>query len=343
VSVVIPTRNRPEFAKRSVATALAQENVDLEVIIVDDASDEPVQIDCADHRLRHIVQPAWQGVSAARNRGIEEGRGEWIAFLDDDDVWAPHKLATQIDLLHRSGADFAYSGAVVVDASGSVRFFISPPEPHRLRGELDWYNALPTGPSNIVVRRELVTQVGGFHSGLSFMADWDMWLRMAAAGTGVRANECLVGYVDHPGSMTMGRDYSFALELEHMMRRHPALFRKSDGTVDTEHMSRLAGYHARLVGRRWTSARFFAGSARRERDPADLARAVLSLIGRGPAQTITTSFAGLRARAETAGGAGARAVVVSTGGSPPEWLGSELRVFSNQVFVSHLSPEGEAS
>src|SRR5271155_324881 len=103
VSVVIPTYNRAEKVRKTVESVLAQSFTDLEVIVVDDgSSDETGQT--LEHafgdRIRYYFQPN-QGVSAARNKGIEEARGEWIAFLDSDDLWEKEKLECQLDALER--------------------------------------------------------------------------------------------------------------------------------------------------------------------------------------------------------------------------------------------------
>src|SRR5439155_20114090 len=103
VSVVIPRRNRwPLLAAHALPSALCQEEVELEVIVVDDGSTDgtPSRLELlADSRLHVRPLEKSRGVAAARNAGIEEARGEWIAFLDDDDLWSPRKLRTHVDAL----------------------------------------------------------------------------------------------------------------------------------------------------------------------------------------------------------------------------------------------------
>jgi glycosyltransferase involved in cell wall biosynthesis len=101
VSVVIPTRNRPGLVGRAVGSALAQSFRDLEVVVVLDGADDATaaELDSIDDgRLRVTVLEAARGTAAARNAGVAEARGAWVAFLDDDDEWLPAKLARQMPI-----------------------------------------------------------------------------------------------------------------------------------------------------------------------------------------------------------------------------------------------------
>jgi glycosyltransferase involved in cell wall biosynthesis len=105
VSVVIPTRNRPELVQRAVHSALAQDYEDLEVVVVVDGPDsatEMVLASIADKRLRVIVLPEPVGAASARNLGVTAAWGDWIAFLDDDDEWLPEKTTLQMKAAHQS-------------------------------------------------------------------------------------------------------------------------------------------------------------------------------------------------------------------------------------------------
>jgi glycosyltransferase involved in cell wall biosynthesis len=102
VSVVIPTFGRPELVSRAVRGVLAQTMADLEVIVVIDGDDPATvaaleAIEAGDARLRHIVHAQKSGAGQARDTGADNGRGNWFAFLDDDDEWEPDKLQRQLD------------------------------------------------------------------------------------------------------------------------------------------------------------------------------------------------------------------------------------------------------
>jgi len=97
VSVVIPTYNRAPYVTMAIESALAQSYQDYEIIVVDDGSTDGTRdvLEPYRDRIRYMYQDN-KGVSAARNTGIQESRGEWIAFLDSDDEWLPNKLEIQI-------------------------------------------------------------------------------------------------------------------------------------------------------------------------------------------------------------------------------------------------------
>ncbi|MBD2435782.1 glycosyltransferase family 2 protein [Nostoc sp. FACHB-110] len=132
VSAVIPTRNRPSIAIKAVKSALAQTIQSIEVIVVVDGPDEATvkelhQIE--DPRLRVIALPKNIGPSGARNVGIREAKGNWIAFLDDDDAWLPEKIERQLEAAYKSN----YTFPIV-----SCRFFAQTS-----KGELIWPKRLP--------------------------------------------------------------------------------------------------------------------------------------------------------------------------------------------------------
>src|SRR4051812_37930708 len=123
VSVVIPTRDRWPILGRALASALGQEAVAVEVVLVDDGSREPAPAwvtGIADSRVRLLRHEASRGVARARNRGLEEATGRWVAFLDDDDLWAPDKLAVQVRAAGERDAVLAYTGVLWVDERGTV-------------------------------------------------------------------------------------------------------------------------------------------------------------------------------------------------------------------------------
>ena len=191
VSVIIPTRNRRPFLARALTSALGQDSVDLEVIVVDDASTDETEdylIGLSDPRVRTVRQEIWRGVSAARNLGIEAATGVWLAFLDDDDRWLPRRLRAALDLATETDADFVYTETVIVDASGRPLDRVpSPPAEHLLAGLR--YPGAVAGPSSVMASAELVAQVGGFDPKLSYFADWEMWIRLVTAGRPAHAPE----------------------------------------------------------------------------------------------------------------------------------------------------------
>ena len=203
VTVVIPTRDRWDLLRTTLRSVLEQRDVDLEVVIVDDGSSRsPSSVpDLDDPRVRVVRHDRSRGVAAARNAGIAKAAGTWIAFLDDDDVWAPDKLDAQLGAAEAADAAFAYTGVLLVrDDNGAVAL-AEPPPPDELAELLQSYDAIPAGASNVLVRTELIRSVGGFDLDFRHLADWDLWIRLAAAGAGAACPRPLVGYRLHARSM----------------------------------------------------------------------------------------------------------------------------------------------
>jgi glycosyltransferase involved in cell wall biosynthesis len=199
-TVVIPTRDRPGLLPVGLKTVLGQREVDLDVVIVDDASTTPVAAAATgldDTRVRVLRNEDPLGVSASRNRGAAEASGAWLAFLDDDDVWAPDKLARQLVAARDAGSTWAYGGWVVTDDRLQVIAGSPPPDPHRVAALLPQRNAIPTGGSNVIVRREEFEAAGGFDPQLTNGEDWELWLRLLPGGLPGYVSEPLVAYRIH--------------------------------------------------------------------------------------------------------------------------------------------------
>jgi glycosyltransferase involved in cell wall biosynthesis len=225
VSVVIPTRNRwTLLSARALRSALGQEDVDVEVVVVDDGSTDETPARLADLRDPRVTAlrggEGGSGVAHARNLGIESAGGEWIAFLDDDDVWSPRKLRTQVDLASRTGAIAVYGGVVVLDVHWRA-MHVARPEV-ATRDNLLLRNTIPAGSSNVVVRTDALREVGGLDERLTYVADWDLWLRLAAVGAIAVSPELLVGYVRAGGGMRFG-GLSAVREMKYFASKHPDL------------------------------------------------------------------------------------------------------------------------
>ncbi|MEP6953156.1 MAG: glycosyltransferase family A protein [Solirubrobacteraceae bacterium] len=222
VTVVLPTHNRADLVGEVVASALGQREVAVEVIVVDDASDDDTARRLSaigDPRLRVLRNETNLGVSGARNRGIEAARGLWIAFLDDDDLWAPNKLRTQLDAAGGVAAALVYTAALAVDEHRRVRRTLPAPDDQTIRAELLGGNRIGS-PSCAMVRADALRRVGGFDPELSILADWDLWLRLLAIGPAAACPEPLVAYTEHEENMhlavgAMLREY-FAIRRKHV-------------------------------------------------------------------------------------------------------------------------------
>jgi len=280
VSVVIPTRNRWPLLSRALASVLGQEDVDLEVIVVDEGSSDETPERLAaidDERVRSLRNDEPTGVARARNRGIGEARGEWVAFLDDDDFWAPAKLRAQLDACAAAGADFSYTGLVTTDPSLGRRRISSPfPAAGLERTILDMNVVGP--PSSVIARSPLLAEVGGFDPEFSILADWDMWIRLATAAPAAACDEPLTGYLAHSENMHL--DAPAAIEEFRRLRvKHAALAESLGVRIGGERWLSWIASSLRRSGHPLRSSSLFVWVALRWRRPSLLARAAGTLAG----------------------------------------------------------------
>jgi hypothetical protein len=183
VSVIVPAFNAKATLAHTIASVQRQTFEDFELIVIDDGSTDgtPEWLrNIRDDRLRVFSYPNG-GLAAARNRGIARARGEFISFIDSDDLWTPDKLAMQLEALRqRPQAAIAYSWTALVDQHGGFLFL-----KEQSRYEGDVYAELlkhcfVANGSNILVRTSCALEVGGFSTALRRAGDWDFCLRVAS-------------------------------------------------------------------------------------------------------------------------------------------------------------------
>ena len=272
VSVVIPTRDRPEFLALTLSSVLWQERVETEILVVDDGQGPGTsallnRVGNARVRLLRNTGPA--GVSGARNTGIGAARGSWIAFLDDDDLWAPAKLASQLAAVKETAAGWVYAGDVIVDEGLQVRDGMPPDSPERVVDELRRHNAVPAGASNVAVHRDVLAAVGGFDPQLRTSEDWDLWLRLAATGLPACVPRPLVALRAHAGMASRDVDRMLA-DIEVIASRHGI-------PVDRARHQRWAAWTCLEDGRQAQALRHYARAAMAG-DLASIGRAAVATV-----------------------------------------------------------------
>jgi glycosyltransferase involved in cell wall biosynthesis len=204
VSVIIPSYNAARFLRDSIHSVLNQTWQDLECIVVDDGStDSTADVVSAikDLRLRYHYKQNEKTPSATRNVGVSVSRGEFVAFLDADDVWLPTKLESQMRLLQaKPDLGLVFCAYAITDPELQPLTVIYPE--HRedlfLRTLLAEGNGIAAG-STALVPREVFAQCGGFEIELSVSEDTDFAERVARAFPADGVDECLVLYRTHPG------------------------------------------------------------------------------------------------------------------------------------------------
>ena len=188
VSVIIPVYNGEAFVVEAVNSALAQTYSNLEVVIVDDGSPDNaaklVQTRYQDEARVRLVRQPNTGTAAARNTGIRYARGTLIALLDQDDRWLPEKLVRQVPLFDDPQVGLVHTGGCVVDVeTGRITSTYHAAEQLALPDLVRWCKV---GCATTLIRRDVLDQIGLFNPDLGGVDDWDMWIRIAAAGYKVR-------------------------------------------------------------------------------------------------------------------------------------------------------------
>jgi glycosyltransferase involved in cell wall biosynthesis len=323
VSVIIPTRDRWEILSRAaLASALAQEDVVHEVIVVDDGSVDRTAERLAalsDPRVRVVRHERSLGVARARNAGLYAARGEWVSFLDDDDLWSPRKLRGQLDAAATADASFVYSSGAAVDAEGRFLFAVSRPDPEGLVQLLLRWNVIWCGCSNVAARTELVRALGGFDERLLQLADWDLWIRLALASRAAATDDVLVAYVMHEHSMLLTDRRDVFPEMDYLVAKHKAESDAYGVRFDQALFTRWVARGHRRAGRRWQAARIYALGARRYRDAGAAVRAAGSLVL--PERAIE--------RAPWLAGAGRSSLLEKVETADPAWLDRYRRASSS--------------
>jgi len=200
VSVIIPAYNAMTYLPKTVESVLKQTFTDFEVLIVDDGSSDNTAewaSQLTDPRIKLVFQEN-QGAAGARNTGITNSQGEYIAFLDSDDLWEPTKLEKQVKCLDENlSVGLVHTWIAFVDQQSNLAGKVMT-----TRGEGDiWkqvveYNPVRCGSTAMV--RRCCFDFGVFDQSIRFAEDWDMWIRIASRYSFAIVKEPLVYYREHP-------------------------------------------------------------------------------------------------------------------------------------------------
>ena len=238
ISIIIPTYNRPHLLPRAVNSALAQTVEDIEVIVVDDASPEPVQL--PEHpKLRIIRLPENSGGSAARNAGAKAAKGRWITFLDDDDELLPHMAEVSLEALAKTDLPkpvAALSSIEVVNGDGEVIKKRIPPT--LARGSHFCLEDIEPGQSflckqTMVVERDVLLGIGGFDESFRSRVHTELFLRLNPVCSILGLPDITYRLFKHGGPQVTKdpslRQVSFnrlILKHESIFKAHPETFAK---------------------------------------------------------------------------------------------------------------------
>jgi glycosyltransferase involved in cell wall biosynthesis len=287
VTIVIPTYNRLAFVQQAIASVIAQTYTHWELIVVDDGSDDGTTeaVICRpDQRIRFLGLPHGGNVAALRNNGVSAGSGEWLAFLDSDDLWIPEKLEIQMQSLLQQGKRWGYGGYALMDE-------MMQPMPNKA-GIFHPYSGwiikeiLSTEASvnigTLLIQRSLFNEVGGFNPDpkLLFREDYELVVRLAMRSEALACSELLMRVREHRNRATtafgFGHDRTAAV-YEYFIRRRPG----KEFTKIARH--RMAGELAESAVGRIRQKKYAEAAVRLGRAliNGDQLRHVLSVVKRG--------------------------------------------------------------
>lgn len=233
VTTVIPTHNRAHFLERSIRSVLNQTYRNIELIVVDDCSTDDTESligTIADDRLRYIKLETKAGAPAARNVGVQEARGSYIAFQDSDDEWLPEKLELQMGLLHSASpaVGLVYSKFNKLK-NGQLSCF--PDDIFLPQGKIlaSLLKGNLVGTPTMVVRCECFSTLGLFDEKLKRFQDWEFVIRAAASYEFCAIDQPLVTVYENADSITARESGCEALR--YIYKKHEKLFSDEPATA----------------------------------------------------------------------------------------------------------------
>lgn len=202
VSVIMPTYNRKEYVIKAVDNVLSQAYKNLEIIIVDDCSNDGTKDVLLDLGQKHsqiipLSNKTNLGPAGAANRGISQARGKYVAILDDDDIWVDDaKLEKQVEFLERNQEYVLTGGGVIkVDQSGKeINRYLPIENDIDIRRAILADNAF--AHSTVLFRKDTFEKAGGYQKDFGYFADWDLWLKLGRLGKFYNFQDFFIYYLD---------------------------------------------------------------------------------------------------------------------------------------------------
>ncbi|KAA3617788.1 MAG: glycosyltransferase [Calditrichaeota bacterium] len=204
ISVIIPTYNRAHTILRAVNSVLNQSYQPFEIIVVDDGSNDTTNVVLEPLKNEIIVlSQSNKGVSAARNTGIENAKGDWIALLDSDDEWTPNALETQVEYFN-AHPDIQIFQCEEIWIRNGIR--VNPKQKFKKQSGWIFEQCLPlciVSPSAVMFTKQLWSEMEGFDKSFRVCEDYDLWLRVARKYLiGLNKNIGLIKYGGHPDQLS---------------------------------------------------------------------------------------------------------------------------------------------
>ena len=232
VSVVIPTHNRVDLLPRAIRSVQNQTIKDLEIIVVSDGStdgtDELMEtLKKEDPRINYISYHPGHNGNYARNTGIKASKGEYVAFLDDDDEWLPAKLEEQLKVMESDEEiGLVYTGTHSIYADDGIEYDSFP----KLHGDMSkqvLYSNFAGSTTTVMLRKSILDKAGLFDENLPAMQDYDLWIRICQISKVGVVSTPLVNYYNYNNSEQISTNFEkYEFAYTHVNRKYEELFRK---------------------------------------------------------------------------------------------------------------------
>jgi glycosyltransferase involved in cell wall biosynthesis len=281
VTVVVPTRNRRPILEETLDSILGQRGVEVRVVVVDEQStdDTPsylAELAAADPRVTFVRHEPPKGVALARNAGLAQTTTPWVAFCDDDDLWAPDKVRSQLDAIASvPGARWSCVGSVLFEVTSALIGHQHAPESGDISRLLRVHNVVPAGGSGILIETALVREVGGYDPWFTGCEDYEMSVKLGLAAPVASVDRPLVAYRVWPSTMST--------DVRKMQTGHQRVLERWQGDLDpAEHTEAAVAMDEYLAwcelrgGRRLGSLRRQVRIACRRRAPRRVLSALLA-------------------------------------------------------------------
>ncbi len=220
VSVVIVTFNRPDYVPLAIQSVLDQTFQDFEIIVVDNGIEKPAESIVKkfnDARIKYLPQVENTGCSGGKNVGIKSAQGEYVAFLDDDDVWLPEKLELQIEVLEKASSDtgFCFTAITEVRDKGEINSQVPGGEDDYFEFALRKFNGFLS--STLVIKRDVFEEVGLLSEDFPSHTDIDLIIRITKKYRGVAINKPLIRMCLKSNHEQMGSSYKRRIVGRHLL------------------------------------------------------------------------------------------------------------------------------
>ena len=250
VSVIIPTYNRGYDIRKSIYSVINQSYKPYEIIVVSDGSNDNTK-EVVENIMREYPFISFyeyfpnRGANFARNYGIKKSKGDYIAFLDDDDQWLEKKLEKQMNIFKRyNNIDLVYTGLNNIYLEDNIKYISLPEKYDNISKEILFHNIVST-TSTVCVKKDVLIDVGGFDENLPALQDYELWIRICQKYKIYGIREPLINYYNrrNKSKQISSKTNNYVKAIEYIYIKHKNLY----SNFDSELMKRKKTYDNQLL------------------------------------------------------------------------------------------------